>query len=108
LYFGYVAIDHTDKEKTEIFIYSTIVTSILFFISALADFNEIRGAQNDNENLCGLKGKYRIPSDIKLIYFECSYFRYYLTVFLSILCGSLLSGIAYLTQKWKQAIPKTN
>ena len=81
---------------------------MLFLISAFSDFSEIRGSQNDNENLCGLKGKYRIPDSVRILFFECSFLRYYITVFLSAVSGCSLAGTAYLVQKWKIAVPKLN
>ncbi len=102
---GYLALDQGDKSKAQIFIYGGLLTAMLFVISAISDTSEIFGSQNDNENLCSLKGKYSVPEMVKVLYYECSFIRYYVSVLLTVACGAALVGAAYLVEKWARVLP---
>ena len=105
-YLGYMAVEQSEKEKANIFIYAALLSAMLFVISGICDLSEIIGSKNDNENLCSLKGKYKVPEVVKVLFFECSYIRYYLTVALSIFCGGSLAAAAFLVRNWKRALNK--
>ena len=104
-YVGYTAIDQEDKTRATICVYGALLTAMLFVISGYSDLSEIFGSQNDNENLCGLKGKYKVPEMVKVVYYECTFARYYLGVMMSVACAGALVAVAYLIEKWKQGIP---
>ena len=104
-YLGYTSLDQEDKARATICIYGALLTAMLFMISAMSDMSEIFGSQNDNENLCSLKGRYKVPEVVKVLYYECSFARYYMGVMLSVACGCGLIVVAHLVEKWKQALP---
>ena len=93
-YLGYTALTSEDRKRANICVYGSVLISVLLFISAFCDASEISASKSDNENLCGLKGAFNIPSKVQLVHFTCSHSQYYLTIVLTSVSGvSMVYGI---------------
>jgi len=104
-FIGYKSFKAEDKKKAKIFIYGSMFLALQIFITACFDIVQILDSKDDNEFFCGLKGQFSIDPSVELKFFECSFFRYYLTIFFTILGGVSMVISAFFTNQWKLILP---
>lgn len=92
-YIGYSAYTLERQKRAEVFVYGAIFLAMLLLLSAFFDTVEILDSQDDNENLCNLKGHFTVHEGISMKYYECTFFKYYLTVIMQLLSAGCLVSI---------------
>ena len=86
---GLTGLLHDDPKRADIFLYGALILAVVLFLSAIFDLTLIHDSQEDNYGLCEIK-KTGGQKDLIPQALECSYFRYYITVVLTITSGVCL------------------
>ncbi len=77
---GLVGTGDGDRRKRDVFQYGAPAVAGMLLLVSVCDYVLIMDSREDNAGLCIGKGLHSIPEGMKVEYFDCSFFRYYLTV----------------------------
>ncbi len=90
LLLGLTALVQGDRTKAELFEYGSAAVLVLLLISALSDYVAILDSIADNYKPCVHKGRDSLPYYMQPDQLDCSFFRYYLTVLMTVISACLV------------------